>query len=514
MSASEMTHSVNPISQEGGALNHRQPPLLQSPTVALVVRWAALALIGALMVVTLRREVAVSGSFLSDASTLLWPEVALIALTVAAVGLVLATRPGASSRARWVELGLILALGLIFRAVVFPSAPTLSHDAYRYVWDAQLVAHGISPYTHALSDPALASLRDSAIWPNVNWRDSPTIYPPGAQLFYLLVALMQPLNIFALKAGIEVCDLLCCLLTLVLLRRRRVDLRRVIIYWWNPIAVIEFALNGHVDAVALLWTLAAVVVARQGWRGARTTAGVLLGLATLTKLYPLLFVIALVRRRDRGFLLGLGGTIALVYAPFLVLGTGGGGFLRTYIEQHYYDQGILANWVSAALLGLGVRSLVVALIEGALLALLCALVAWWRWRYGLRPEAAVLALSVVWILLSPHLFPWYMAALLPFLAPVLRLPSFSRAPAERSVHLAGAPALAVWLFVLAMPLTYVIFAPGYDPKLFQYFFYIPFAVAALPLLSRLRTQRMDWSLTNLFHREGSPSPSFSPQVKE
>ena len=51
----------------------------------------------------------------------------------------------------------ILAAGLLARVVLIPTAPTLSEDVYRYLWDGTLVAHGVNPYPHAPADPALQS---------------------------------------------------------------------------------------------------------------------------------------------------------------------------------------------------------------------------------------------------------------------------------------------------------------------------------------------------------------------
>jgi len=50
-------------------------------------------------------------------------------------------------------LPIVLAAGLLARAVLLPSAPTLSEDVYRYLWDGRLVAHGVNPYPRAPSDP-------------------------------------------------------------------------------------------------------------------------------------------------------------------------------------------------------------------------------------------------------------------------------------------------------------------------------------------------------------------------
>ena len=157
----------------------------------------------------------------------------------------------------FIELGVLLLAGVAFRAFVIGSPPLLSHDAYRYAWDPYLLAHGVSPNLHAPNDPALIPLRDGAIWPLLNWRDAPTIYPPGAKAFFFLVYLVKPLSVWAVKMAITASDAVVGLLLLALLRRRGLDLRLTLLYWWSPIAIIEFAGNAHIDAVAVAWVLLA-----------------------------------------------------------------------------------------------------------------------------------------------------------------------------------------------------------------------------------------------------------------
>jgi Glycosyltransferase family 87 len=470
---------------------------------ARLLAFAALAALSALLYLRVPGAVALLGANADEFLRLL---LGLTALAAAATWLALATRRAPSRAARWVELGVILAAGLAFRALFVAQPPALSHDAYRYAWDAQLVAHGVSPWTHIVTDPALAPLRDAAIWPQVNWRDAVTIYPPGAQILYLAVHAVAPLNVYAIKAAMALCDVLVGGLTLLLLRQQGLDPRRVIVYWWNPIPILEFTYTGHVDAAATLWTLGAVLVAGMRWRGSRVAAGALLGLAVATKLYPALFALALVRRRDWGFLAGLAGTVALVYLPFLPLGVGSGGFLGTYFAQRFVDEGIVFRLITTVVVAAPIQLALQALA----LAGLCSLTLWLRLRRGLPTPAGILLLSVAWIAVSPHLFPWYVGALLPFLALYLRLPAPARTQRAAPDRTGSYPSLAfgLWLFVLAMPFTYVIFAPGHDANLFPWLFIIPLAVALLPLLPSLvgagrpallpSTVRMPGALTRLW----------------
>ena len=406
-----------------------------------------------------------------------WLLTGVTALYLAACALVLRTQSANGGAWRWAELAIILLVGLALRAVVFGSPPLLSPDAWRYAWDPQLIVHGFSPYTHTPLDPALTALRDHAIWPNLRFRNAPTIYPPAAQGMFLLAYAVAPLNIFGTKAAIEVCDALACLLTLVLLRQRRLDLRRVILYWWAPIPIIEFALNAHVDAEAILWTLAALAVSAAKWRGARVATGALLGLATLTKLYPLLFIIALIRRRDYGLLAGLAGVLIVGYAPFVALGLGSGGFLGTYLSQRFIDQGLLLTWLDALIAPFSAGAAAQVAADLLALALACGLIALYRWRLGLDAVTCLLALSLAWILLSPHIYPWYIGALLPLIA----LASGGEA-GWLGWHAMTPTALACWLFALAVPYTYILFLPGGPNGVFPWLFVGVAAVGLAPLL--------------------------------
>ncbi len=454
-----------------------------------MLRWVALLALGALALPCYLAIRQVGGTFANQPATLGWPLLGATAIFAAACWIVLQSRPAGDRTGRWLELGLLLALGLAARAVFFSAPPVISRDAYRYVWDAHLLTHGVSPYTHTPFDPAVQSLQDTAIWPNLRFRTAPTIYPPGAELFYLVIYLIKPLSIGALKAGMEVCDALVAVLTLLLLRRHRLDLRRVIVYWWSPIPIIEFAFSAHVDVLAIVWLLAALLVAGLSWRGAKGIAGVLLGMATLTKLYPALYALVMVRRRrDWPLLAGLVGTVVLAYLAFLPYQAQSGGFLSTYIHEATFDRGILLHWLGILVGALGGTEFLVLVAQGLALAALSLLIGWFCWRKGVRMEAGLLAISILWIVLATHLFTWYIAVLLPLLALYLRLPGPRRKAAPRSADLSGrfaTPAQAIWLFTLLMPFTYVIFAPGFlHPEVFPYFFYVAFALAALPLLTR------------------------------
>jgi hypothetical protein len=234
-----------------------------------------------------------------------------------------------------------------------------------------------------------------------------------------------------------------------------------VIYLWAPLPIVEFALNGHEDAAAIACIVAALLVNGARWRGSRALVGVLLGVATLIKLYPVLLVVALWRRRDWPLLAGLTLTIAAGYAPFWRDGFAATGFLSTYLTEVHINYGgalLLLRGLGQAL-GAGARAIQISGAVGAVLGL--GALAWLRadpkrrparigasQRAGLGPIGAAGGIVALWLAFSPHVFPWYSAALLPFCALLIARPGHMSA---------SALALGAWTFCGVMPLAYVAF---------------------------------------------------------
>src|SRR5712692_1802826 len=116
-----------------------------------------------------------------------------------ACAFVLLTKPLAGHW-RWIELGIILFGAFLLRAMLLSQPPGLSHDSWRYLWDARVTLHGFSPYAYAPGDKTLAALQNSILYTNSRFRNVPTIYPPGAQAIYLLSYLLAQANLYFLKS--------------------------------------------------------------------------------------------------------------------------------------------------------------------------------------------------------------------------------------------------------------------------------------------------------------------------
>ena len=65
---------------------------------------------------------------------------------------------------------LVVSVAALMRVMLL-FAPPLSTDIYRYVWDGRVQSAGINPYRYLPADKQLAKLRDSVIFPEINYDD-------------------------------------------------------------------------------------------------------------------------------------------------------------------------------------------------------------------------------------------------------------------------------------------------------------------------------------------------------
>jgi alpha-1,6-mannosyltransferase len=345
-------------------------------------------------------------------------DVAFAALAIAQGLLVLCATRLAEEAARWRgTLILILGVGVALRLALVFLEPHLSDDAYRYVWDGRVQAAGINPYRYVPAAPDLAFLRDAAIFPSINRADyAVTIYPPAAQLLFLLVNLVAD-GMLAMKLAMVACEAVAVAVLIDLLRRLGRPAARVIAYAWHPLAVWEIAGSAHVDAAMIAVMMLGLWIALVP--GRRLLATIILTVAALVK-PPAVLALSLVWRPWDWRAPALAtGVAAAFYVPYLSVGAGVIGFLPGYLGEERIADGD-GFWLLASLealfgpltWGKSVYLAAAAVLLGAL-ALGVAL----RREQGMEARLR----SLFWLflafvlLLSPD-YAWYYLALLPFVA--------------------------------------------------------------------------------------------------
>ncbi len=230
------------------------------------------------------------------------------------------------------------------RVVLLPSLPTLSTDAYRYVWDARVASAGISPYAHPPVAPEVARLRDATIHPRLNHPTWLTIYPPAAQAFFRTVYAVAPDSVLAMKIALGATEVVGLVLLVALLRALGLPLARTAIYAWNPLVLVEVWGSAHLDALAVTAVIGAVLAAV---RQRHDLAAVVLALGTLVKVYPAALLPLLVRARGVRVLVPFAIVVALGYAPLLGDGVQALGSLPRYVAEEYFNPGLIRSIVAA-----------------------------------------------------------------------------------------------------------------------------------------------------------------------
>jgi alpha-1,6-mannosyltransferase len=225
-----------------------------------------------------------------------WPFQALVAVAFLCYSCVLVQARHLERVRPLIQALIVLVGALIFQLTLLPAPLAGSDDLYRYVWDGRVSATGIDPYRYPPGDPALAPLRDTAIWHLVNAKMQPSPYPPLLEAAFALIYRLQPDSLLAMKTAMCILNLGVSGLLLMLLQQRRQPLWQALIYAWNPQVTVQVALSGHNDPLLLCWLLLALWLGAVAEPRRRMVGAWALAVATLAKYMPVLALPVLLRR--------------------------------------------------------------------------------------------------------------------------------------------------------------------------------------------------------------------------
>jgi len=321
---------------------------------------------------------------------------------------------------------LALAFPVLFNLGLLFGRPYLSIDLYSYIAGGYLGSTpGNSPYVQPIS--SVADTPFGALLVAVGWRPEYGVQPYGPLWIQCEATALRlthdvPTTILLLKGLVIAASLgSAALIWSILGRVRPADrLLGTLLYLWNPVIIVEFAAEGHNDALMILCVLAALLLA-VGARPALALAALLLG--ALAKYVPLVLFPALAGyfrfsshiRRDwarlvalllLGLLAGL-GLAALFYGPSSI-GAAPLRALRTQGAPHISAS--ITGGLYEALLHSPLRAVAGPLTSGLLGGIFtaCALLVSWRVRDTAGLLRACACISLVYVLVaSPYYFPWY-----------------------------------------------------------------------------------------------------------
>ncbi len=308
---------------------------------------------------------------------------------------------GASGSPAKAELRIIWGWAVVFRLVILPVPPELTDDFYRYLWDGHVQLQGINPYMYAPADPALEGVRTP--WHGlINNPAVPTVYPPLAQVVFLLNALAGG-TVLGLKLVWVALDLLTAfLLGRVARWSGRSPNKVAVLYLWSPLLIVETAWNAHIETLGLVFLALVLYSGTQPTRG-----GFALGLATLAKFAPAAALPPLWRMHGWRLPLAFGATLCALHLPYLSAGTRLWGGLVTFAEHWRFQEGAFAV-LEQIVPGPQAPRIAAGLI-------VIGIIAWTTWR-SYDAERALFWILGGGLLVSHTVHPWYVLWTLPFAA--------------------------------------------------------------------------------------------------
>jgi len=327
-----------------------------------------------------------------------------------------------------------IVFGALFRIVLIPAEPILSDDIYRYLWDGRIFAAGINPYKFAPTDIQLLEFRDQIVYPFINFPEIATSYPPVSQLMFFINNLIGG-SVLSWKILLFSLEIFLYLIIFNLVKHFRLNKFRLLIYFFNPLLIIETYSSGHMEIIGVLffWIAVYLFYKRYDWKSV-----ILFAISIMTKFFPLISSIPfLIKKFNRKSIL-LIATCLLLILPFMFSGILPLPGLFSYINRWEFNGGLFHSVVSI-LNFLDVREYqwIAVNFSGHLetfhinyaffykiFALIILVVIFTNQLNNLRQTSRFRSinyiqksfiLTAVFLLLMPTLHPWYLIWIIPFL---------------------------------------------------------------------------------------------------
>lgn len=310
---------------------------------------------------------------------------------------------------------------LVLRLVLIVAIPVLSDDFYRYIFDGQLIRHGINPYLflpqEAFGKTGIAS---NDYWhvllTQMNSSSYFSVYPPFHQVIFWISAMMGEnliFNLMTIRLILIAFDMLNIFLIGKISQELELPKKVIWIYAFNPLVIMEISGNLHFEGMVLTGLFLSIYAfckknhlkASLGWSWA-------VGLKLTPLIIGPLWLKAWPNNKLIVFLLFSGILILLLFLP-LIFGNGLAGFwtsLRLYQSNFEFNASVyyLLREVFSFFLGYNpIAYLGPALNFAALLGIL-GFVYFWKMDNPINLAEGIVWIYLIFLLLQPVVHPWYL----------------------------------------------------------------------------------------------------------
>ena len=315
-------------------------------------------------------------------------------------------------RLKTTHLGWIL-IGLCFRLAFTGYTPLLSQDYFRFIWDGNLLSHGINPYLYLPDELIEIVSQWEYLYSGMGSMSAGhyTNYPMINQLLFALGVLStKPILTYRLVL------MLADLITFRILTKLSSQTWGLT-YWLSPLVILEGVGNLHFEPVMVAFLVLGLYNFKQG---KYFRSSVALAASVLLKLIPLLFAPLLLKvlkqKQLKIMVFGFLVTLGLFAAPFI-----DPWFFTTYSESvglwfsnFEFNAGIYRILKELGAL-FGVQDWQMIRFYGkvhSLVILALALKFSWESDCFTKVLDKSYLLLLIYLLTAPTIHPWYLITLL------------------------------------------------------------------------------------------------------
>ena len=316
--------------------------------------------------------------------------------------------------------GLVLAFTARVISLFFD--PLLSDDYYRFIWDGMLMHEGVHPmaYTplYLMQHPEIVSLND-ALFSQLNSQKYYSVYPPVAQWIFRLSFEINGMHfgghVLFYKGLLIATDAVIAYLLYQLLLSKKQPTQRVLWYALNPLILLEFTGNLHMDGIMIAGLLGAVYLSD---KKSIVWSSLLMAFSVLSKMLTLILVPFIPHRLYWNkmilfSILSCSLSMLILYASF-GSHTGWMESVRLWFVSFEFNASI---YYLARELGYWIKGYNMIEKTGPILAMftLCGIGLYWiRYIWKQRPDwsTAMLFVLTFYFFMATTVHPWYLASLL------------------------------------------------------------------------------------------------------
>lgn len=316
-------------------------------------------------------------------------------------------------------IGLIFAL--VARLATFFFDPQLSDDYYRFIWDGMVIHEGLNPVAFTPAElMAVEPERFSAgLYALLNSPQYYSVYPPVAQMVYFISYGISSLdidgNIMFYRSLLLLADIAVILLLGKLMKQNQQPLSGILIYALNPLIIIEYSGNLHMEPLMIAGLLAAVLFAeKKNW----IISTVWMAFSVSAKLLSLILMPFMPKhmfwKRFIAWSLLTLLQIIFIFRFFFRTHDGWMESVRLWFQSFEFNAGIYYFVQALYSLWKGYEEIqVIGPVMGIFTIILIGL----AWIYYVRKKelhwsVAMTAVLTIYFLMTTTLHPWYLGTLL------------------------------------------------------------------------------------------------------